>query len=89
MAKWDYLRRAYAIKEYAYMRSIQFENYSTPEEEAKGEAELNTLPEVISDIENILEMAEDNFESARETPDEYKTIRQCKKFLADFVQERK
>lgn len=84
MAKWSYLRRAYAIKEYAYMRSIQFENYKTPEEEANEEAKLDTLPEVIFEIENILEMAEDNYESVKETPDEYRTIRQCKKFLTDF-----
>lgn len=74
MAKWGYLARAYAIKEYAYYRSL-------PENTRK---ELDTLPEVICDIENILDMAEDNFENWRDTPYEGRTIRQCKKFLADF-----
>lgn len=76
MAKWGYLARAYAIAEYAYYRSIQ------PEEE--DQTELDTLPNVIEDIKDILEMAEDNFESVKETPYEYRTIKQCEKFLADF-----
>ena len=74
MAKWGYLRRAYAISEYAYHRSL-------PENQT---AELDSLSEVIEVIKDILEIAQDNYESARETPEEYRTIIQCKKFLADF-----
>lgn len=74
MAKWGYLARAYAIEEYAYYRSIQ----------DAEDPQLDTLPEVIEDIKDILQMAEDNYENARETPEEYRTIKQCKKFLADF-----
>lgn len=76
MAKRGYLARAYAIEEYAYYRSIQ--------EGEDDTATNDTLPIVIQDIKDILEIAEDNYESIKETPDEYRTIKQCKKFLADF-----
>lgn len=80
--KWDYLRRAYAISDYAYMRQTEAEN--TPEENGRTDAEADTLPEVRRDIKIVLEIAEDNFVTVRDTPEEYRTIRQCKKWLADF-----
>lgn len=80
--KWDYLRRAYAISDYAYMRQTEVEN--TPEENGRTDAEADTLPEVRRDIKIVLEIAEDNFVTVRDTPEEYRTIRQCKKWLADF-----
>lgn len=52
--KWCYLRRAYAIAEYAYLRQTEAENKSdrTPQE-------ADSLPQVIDDIKMVLEMAED------------------------------
>ena len=80
--KWGYLRRAYAISDYAYMRQIEAEN--TPEQNDRTDAEADALEEVRRDIKIVLEIAEDNFVTVRDTPDEYRTIRQCKKWLADF-----
>ena len=71
MAKWSYLARAYAIKEYAYLRATESENLNHRTDE-----KANTLSEVINDIKTVLEMAEDN--------DDRSTIRQCKNFLRDF-----
>ena len=82
MAKWGYLARAYAISEYAYMRSIEAEN--TPDANGRTEAQADQIDEVRNDIEIILEMAEDNFITVSETPYEYRTIRQCRKWLSDF-----
>ena len=79
MAKWDYLRRAYAIKEYAYLRQTEVEN-----DDHRSKEEANTLEAVTEDIRYILEMNESVFSSAREDPYEYKTIRQCKRWLKDF-----
>ena len=87
MAKWGYLARAYAIKEYAYMRSIQHENDPTAEgfnSYEEMDAEFNKLPNVIEDIENILEMAKDNLDNDGEYQYNYRTIKQCEKFLSDF-----
>lgn len=75
MAKWGYLARAYAIEEYAYMKQCEAEN---------GDVIDESIDAVIRDIEIVLEIAEDNFVTAAETPYEYKTIRQCKRWLADF-----
>lgn len=71
MAKWSYLARAYAIKEYAYLRTTESEN-----SERRTDEQANTLNEVINDIKTVLEMAEDN--------NDLSTIRQCKNFLRDF-----
>ncbi len=71
MAKWGYLARAYAIKEYAYLRTTEAENL-----DHRTDEEADTLSEVINDIKTVLEMAEDN--------DDRHTIRQCKNFLRDF-----
>lgn len=75
MARWGYLARAYAIKEYAYMKACESE---------MNEAIDESISAVANDIRIVLEMAEDNFVSAAETPYEYRTIRQCKKWLSDF-----
>ena len=75
MAKWGYLRRAYAISDFAYMKQCEAEMNEPIDE---------TLSTVTHDIEIVLEMAEDNFISARETPEEYRTIYQCKRWLNDF-----
>ena len=80
--KWDYLRRAYAISDYAYMRQTEAEN--SPCENDRTDAEADTFEQVKRDIEIVLEMAEDNFITARDTPEEYRTIRKCRKWLADF-----
>lgn len=79
MSKWGYLARAYAIKEFAYMKATEAEN---PEDGPVDEG----ITAVINDIKIILEMAEDNYISAKETPEEYRTIKQCKKWLHDFKQ---
>lgn len=71
MAKWGYLARAYAIKEYAYLRTTEAEN-----SEHRTDEQANTLNEVINDIKIVLEIAEDN--------DDLSTIRQCRNFLRDF-----
>jgi len=78
VAKWGYLARAYAIKEYAYMRATQAENGEILN--GRTEAEADTLPEVIEDIEAILEMAEDCDDKA--------TAKQCRKFLLDFKEQK-
>ena len=83
MAKWGYLARAYAIKEYAYLRQNEAEN--TDEENGRTSAEADRIEEVTEDIKIVLEMAEDNFITVAETFDEYRTIRQCKKWLKDFA----
>ena len=44
----------------------------------------NELKEVCRMVSFILEMMIDNFESWKDTPWEGRTIKQCKKFLADF-----
>lgn len=75
MSKWGYLARAYAIKEFAYMKACEADN---------GDAIDESIEAVRKDIEIILEMAEDNFITVSETPYEYRTIRQCKKWLRDF-----
>lgn len=75
MAKWGYLARAYAIDEYAYMKQSEAE---------MGYVIDESIDAVIRDIEIVLEIAEDNFVTVAETPYEYRTIRQCKKWLADF-----
>ena len=80
--RWGYLARAYEIKEYAYMRHNESEN--TPEENDRTEEEADAFEQVKADIEDLLEMADDNYISARETPYEYRTIKQCKKWLKDF-----
>lgn len=79
MAKWGYLKRAYAIKEFAYMRANE------AEEEDYSPVVADTLPEVTHDVRFILEMAEDCYISQKETPHEYNTIRQCKRWLKDFA----
>lgn len=71
MAKWGYLARAYAIKEYAYLRSTEAEN-----SDCRSDVQADSLGDVITDIKIILEIAEDN--------DDLITIRQCKNFLKDF-----
>ena len=71
MAKWGYLRRAYAIKEYAYMRQTEAENTLDRTEE-----DADKLSAVIDDIKMILEMAEDC--------DDYRTAKQCRAFLNEF-----
>ena len=83
MAKWGYLRRAYAIDYYAYMRATESDN--SPELKDRTEEEADTLDQVKKDIKIILEMVEDTYISARETPYEYGTIKQCKKWLKDFA----
>lgn len=75
MAKWGYLARAYAINDYAYMKQCEAEMNEPIDE---------SLSAVTKDIEIVLEMAEDNFITVSETPEEYRTIRQCKKWLRDF-----
>ena len=82
MAKWGYLARAYAINDYAYMRETEAEN--SPEQNDRTDEEADRIEEVRKDIRIILEMAEDNFITVAETPDEYRTIRKCKKWLKDF-----
>ena len=76
MAKWDYLRRAYAIKEYAYLREI---------DEERTSEEADSIEAVRSDIRYILGMNESVFSTAREDPYEYRIIRQCKRWLKDFA----
>ena len=83
MAKWGYLARAYAIKEYSYLRQTEAEN--SDEENGRTSAEADEIENVRDDIRIVLEMAEDNCDSARESPYEYQTIRQCKKWLKDFA----
>ena len=82
MAKWGYLARAYAIKEYAYLRANEAEN--TDEQNGRTEEQADTIEEVRNDIQIVLEMAIDNCDSAKESPYEYRTIQQCKKWLKDF-----
>lgn len=82
MAKWGYLARAYAIDDYAYLRATEAEN--SDEANGRTSAEADRIEDVIEDIKIVLEMAEDNFITVRETPNEYRTIRQCKKWLKDF-----
>ncbi len=79
MAKWNYLRRAYAIKEYAYLRETEAEN-----EDCRSAEVADSIEEVRSDIKYILEMNESCFSTARDDPYEYNTIRQCKRWLKDF-----
>lgn len=76
---WGYLARAYAIQDYADMRATEAEN-----EDARSDEEADKNEAVKDDIKIVLEMAEDNFSSVKETPEEYRTIRQCKKWLKDF-----
>ena len=83
MAKWSYLRRAYAIQEYAYMRATEAD--TEPEHRWRTETEADDISAVVEDVKQILDMAEDNFISRRETPYEYRTINQCEKFLTDFA----
>lgn len=71
MAKLGYLKRAYNIPEYAYLRQTAAENPG-----ARPDEVADTLPEVLDDVRMILEMAE--------TVDDRQTIRQCRRFLADF-----
>lgn len=78
MAKWGYLARAYAIKEYAYLRQTELEN----PEDARDTKVADSLPEVIKDLQIIMEMAEDNLHD--DYLYNYRTIKQCKKFFADF-----
>ncbi len=80
MAKWGYLARAYAIKEYSCLRQTEAEN-----QDARPDEVADSLSEVIEDVKCVLEMAEDNFSSWADTPEEGRTIRQCKKFLTDFA----
>lgn len=75
MAKWGFLARAYAIGDYAYMKQCESEMNEVIDE---------SIDAVANDIKIILEMAEDNFITVTETPNEYRTIRQCKKWLSDF-----
>lgn len=77
MAKWGYLARAYAIGEYAVYRANLIDNGEDSEEE-------NDFYTVKSIIKDILVMAENNYVSRRETPYDYRLIKQCKKFLEDF-----
>ena len=83
MAKWGYLARAYAINDYAYMRETEAEN--SVEQNDRTEEQADRIEDVREDIRIILEMAEDNFVTVAETPREYRTIRQCKKWLKDFA----
>ena len=76
MAKWGFLARAYAISDFAYMKQC---------EEEMNEPIDESLPAVTDDIRIVLEMAEDNFITVAETLEEYRTIRQCKKWLKDFA----
>ena len=76
MAKWGYLARANAILEYAYMKYSDAQEGDDPIDES--------FEAVAKDIKYILNMAEDTYISARETPYEYRTIKQCKKWLKDF-----
>ena len=73
--KWNYLRRAYAIDDFREMRRAELDN---------GETLDDTFPAVKEDVRYILEMAEGNYTTAAITPCEYRTIRQCKKWLNDF-----
>ena len=73
---WGYLRRAYAISDFAYMKQCEAEMNEPVDE---------TLSAVTEDIKIVLEMAIDTCISARETPEEYRTIRQCRKWLNDFA----
>ena len=82
MAKWGYLARAYAISDYAYLRATEAEN--APEQNGRTDEEADRIESVREDIKIVLEIAEDNFITVSETPDEYRTIRQCKKWLHDF-----
>ena len=75
---WGYLARAWAIDEYAYYRQIQESDTN------EDGISLDEFSEVAYTIRTILAMAEDSCITARETPYEYKTIRQCKKWLKDF-----
>ena len=75
MAKWGFLARAYAIGDYAYMKQCESEMNEVIDE---------SIDAVANDIKIVLEMAEDNFITVTETPHEYRTIRQCKKWLLDF-----
>lgn len=86
MAKWGYLRRAYAIKEYAYYRSIQDYTQEGGKYASQQEmdAELDKLPCVVADVKDILEMATERLDDPTEHAAAYRTVRQCKKFLADF-----
>lgn len=86
MAKWGYLRRAYAIKEYAYYRSIQDYTQEGGKYASQQEmdAELDKLPCVVEDVKDILEMATEQLDDSTEHAAAYRTVRKCKKFLADF-----
>lgn len=87
MAKWSYLRRAYAIGEYAYMRSIQ--DYTQEggkyASQADMDAELDKLPCVVADVRDILEMATEQLDDPTERAAACRTVKQCEKFLADFA----
>lgn len=76
--KWSYLRRAYAIKEYAYLRANEAANRET----CRSEELANSLTEVLSDLHDIYEMAQDSLECDYQY--NYRTIRQCEKFFKDF-----
>lgn len=78
MAKWGYLARAYAISEYAMHRE-QIKRSGL--ENGEVDDSLDMVKQVIWDI---LRKAEINFVSAKETPYDYRLIKQCKKFLEDF-----
>lgn len=86
MAKWGYLRRAYAISEYAYMRSIQDYTQEGGKYASQQEmdAELDKLPHVIKDVKDVLQMATEQLDDPTEHAAAYRTIKQCEKFLADF-----
>lgn len=86
MAKWGYLRRAYAIKEYAYYRSIQDYTQEGGKYASQQEmdAELDKLPCVVADVKDVLQMATEQLDDSTEHAAAYRTVRQCKKFLADF-----
>lgn len=78
---WGYLARAYAIAEYAYLRATETEPGNI---RWRTDKEADTIESVRDDIKYVLELAEEGYISAKETPDEYKTIRQCKRWLKDF-----
>ena len=77
---WGYLARAYAIKEFAYMRANDADN---------GDEIDESMESVTNYIEFILGMAESNLSFSDVDPYDRRTATQCRKWLKDFRDGRK
>lgn len=75
MSKWGFIARARAIDGYDEYRSRLMIA-------ANDEYELDIAKSIVRDI---LARAKVQYISARETPHDYRTIKQCERFLEDFT----